>query len=68
MALGAQGSRRALAQFVADVGQDDLRALADEQMRGRAAEAHEFAFDGGGGAGEQRYFVPQSHTVLPFHR
>jgi hypothetical protein len=39
MAFGAQGRRRALAQLIADVGQHHLRALAQEQMRRRAAEA-----------------------------
>ena len=45
MALGAQGSRGALAQLVADVGQHHLGALAHEQMRRRAAEAHQLALD-----------------------
>jgi hypothetical protein len=66
MAIGAQGGRGALAQFVADIGQDDFRALADEEMGGGGAEAHQFAFDGGRRAGQQRYLVPESHFVLPF--
>ena len=45
MRLGAQGRGRALAQFVADIGQHHLRALAHEQMRRRAAEAHQLALD-----------------------
>ena len=68
MALGAQGSGRALAQVIADVGQHHLRALAHEQMRRRAAEAHQLAFDRSRRAGQQRYFVLESNCVLPFLR
>ena len=64
MALGAQRRRRALAQFVADVGQHHLRALAHEQMRRRAAEAHQLALDRRRRAGQQRHLAPQSHPVL----
>ena len=64
MALGAQGRGRALAQLVADVGQHHLGALAHEQMRRRAAEAHQLALDRRRRAGQQRYLAPQSHPVL----
>ena len=66
MPIGAQGSGRALAQLVADIGQHHLRALAHEQMRGRAAEAHQLALEGSRRAGQQRHLAPQSHPVLPF--
>jgi len=68
MPVGAQGSGRALAQFIADIGQHHLRALAHEQMRRRAAESHQLALDRRRRAGQQRYLAPQSHPVLPFHR
>jgi hypothetical protein len=66
MAIGAQGSRRALAQIVADVGQDHLGALAHEQMRRRGTEAHQRALDRGRRAGQQRYFALESHPVPHF--
>ena len=65
MAIGAQGSRRALAQVVADVGQHHLRALAHEQMRRRAAEAHQLALDRSRRAGQQRYLAVESHLLSP---
>ena len=61
VALGAQGRRGALAQVVADVGQHHFGALAHEQMRRGAAEAHQFALDRRRRAGQQRYFVLESH-------
>ncbi len=68
MPIGAQGRGRALAQFIADIGQHHLRALAHEQVRRRAAEAHQLALDRSRRAGQQRYLAPQSDPALPFHR
>ena len=68
MALGAQGGRGALAQVVADVGQHDLSALAHEQMRRGAAEAHQLALDRGRRTGQQRYLALKSHLLPPLHR
>jgi hypothetical protein len=65
VASGAQGRRRALAEFVADVGQHHLRALAHEQMRRRAAEAHQLTLDRRRRAGQQRYFALESHLLSP---
>jgi hypothetical protein len=64
MAFGPQGSGRALAQLIADVGQHHLRALAHEQMGRRAAEAHQLALDCRRRTGQQRYLAPQAHPVL----
>jgi hypothetical protein len=64
MAIGAQGSRRALAQLIANVGQHHFRTLAHEQMRRRTAETHEFALDRGRRTGQQRHFALQSHCFL----
>jgi hypothetical protein len=47
-------------------GQHHLRAFAHEQMRGRAAEAHQLALDRSRRACQQRHLAPQSHPVLPF--
>ena len=57
MALGAQGGGGAFAEVVSDVGDEDLGAFADEQVGGGAAEAHGLGFEGGGGAGEEGYFL-----------
>ncbi len=68
MALAAQGSRRALAQLIADVGQHHFRALAHEQLRRRAAEAHQLAPDRSRRAGQQRYFFWSRILSSPLHR
>jgi hypothetical protein len=65
MALGTEGGRGALAQVVADVGQHHLGALAHEQMRRRAAEAHQLALDRSRRAGQQRHLALESHLLSP---
>ena len=61
-----KGRGRALAQLVADVGQHHLRAFAHEQMRRRAAEAHQLALDRRRRAGQQCHLALQSHPGPPF--
>jgi hypothetical protein len=60
VALGAQGSRGALAQVVADVGS----ALPSRTNRCAAAQPHQLALDRSRRAGQQRYFALAPHFLF----